>query len=46
MTAESKLYLEKISIHAPARGATFADVFYCIMSAISIHAPARGATPF
>ena len=33
-----------ISIHAPARGATFEGVDLETMQRISIHAPARGAT--
>ena len=33
-----------ISIHAPARGATRADIINRFRSGISIHAPARGAT--
>ena len=33
-----------ISIHAPARGATFCRCFLQLFSSISIHAPARGAT--
>jgi hypothetical protein len=39
--------LRKISIHAPARGATFPSFFASIITnIISIHAPARGATTF
>ena len=34
----------RISIHAPARGATKETRDYCEMILISIHAPARGAT--
>ena len=34
----------KISIHAPARGATDFDKGYLLGMGISIHAPARGAT--
>ena len=34
----------KISIHAPARGATMEEVIAREVGAISIHAPARGAT--
>ena len=34
----------KISIHAPARGATFNDQTFRPFMSISIHAPARGAT--
>ena len=33
-----------ISIHAPARGATFKAIGLLNLSVISIHAPARGAT--
>ena len=33
-----------ISIHAPARGATFCVLYKVIIFPISIHAPARGAT--
>ena len=34
----------RISIHAPARGATWIFVVFVFDSKISIHAPARGAT--
>ena len=34
----------RISIHAPARGATWGDYAELSRQAISIHAPARGAT--
>ena len=34
----------KISIHAPARGATISVDFPALLRPISIHAPARGAT--
>ena len=34
----------KISIHAPARGATLSCGLWAILIIISIHAPARGAT--
>ena len=34
----------QISIHAPAKGATFTAVSSCILYPISIHAPAKGAT--
>ena len=34
----------KISIHAPAKGATFSDDLSFSVSGISIHAPAKGAT--
>ena len=33
-----------ISIHAPARGATYHSLAYTSIGGISIHAPARGAT--
>jgi len=33
-----------VSIHAPARGATFMPPVWLAMAAVSIHAPARGAT--
>ena len=33
-----------ISIHAPARGATYGDPDYAEDGSVSIHAPARGAT--
>ena len=33
-----------VSIHAPARGATFRAASFCGSSSVSIHAPARGAT--
>ncbi len=33
-----------VSIHAPARGATFNRHSFCARCAVSIHAPARGAT--
>ena len=36
----------KISIHAPARGATFSHFHASLFFNISIHAPARGATLF
>ena len=36
--------LQKISIHAPAKGATFLYRFIIIFMFISIHAPAKGAT--
>jgi len=34
----------KVSIHAPARGATYGYDDYNIAKIVSIHAPARGAT--
>ena len=36
--------IDKISIHAPARGATVLLRSSCTVVCISIHAPARGAT--
>ncbi len=39
-----QVVVSKISIHAPARGATPGASEYYITTAISIHAPARGAT--
>ena len=33
-----------VSIHAPARGATFSCFIICFIVCVSIHAPARGAT--
>ena len=38
------IHPDKISIHAPARGATWRNLYRCDQIAISIHAPARGAT--
>jgi len=35
-----------VSIHAPARGATWAEEWERFVKAVSIHAPARGATSF
>ena len=35
---------QRISIHAPARGATGRGPYLCHYAVISIHAPARGAT--
>ncbi len=34
----------KISIHAPAKGATIFSLFFKRFLVISIHAPAKGAT--
>ena len=34
-----------ISIHAPAKGATWHDCIQLLDDLISIHAPAKGATP-
>ena len=39
-----KAIVQRISIHAPARGATDDRKGCCIADTISIHAPARGAT--
>jgi len=33
-----------VSIHAPARGATFVVCVIALKPCVSIHAPARGAT--
>ena len=33
-----------ISIHAPAQGATYAEIGGIVKAEISIHAPAQGAT--
>ncbi len=38
--------MTKISIHAPARGATRCGDSEVVFDVISIHAPARGATTF
>ena len=35
----------RVSIHAPARGATLGSVRWARRGVVSIHAPARGATP-
>jgi hypothetical protein len=35
-----------VSIHAPARGATFEHFLAVFLEAVSIHAPARGATVY
>ena len=37
-------YAIRISIHAPAWGATMVKTFFAILAGISIHAPAWGAT--
>ena len=37
---------QKVSIHAPTRGATFSRSFTIRVSEVSIHAPTRGATRF
>ena len=37
-------WLDEVSIHAPARGATFCDSVIDTLRYVSIHAPARGAT--
>ena len=42
----SSRYRSKISIHAPARGATLLSKAVFLLQYISIHAPARGATIF
>ena len=38
------LYCNIISIHAPAKGATYWYIWYTMFCYISIHAPAKGAT--
>ena len=43
-TLEHYGYSKRISIHAPARGATFCGIKNRDQERISIHAPARGAT--
>src|SRR5690606_2875138 len=35
---------DRVSIHAPARGATYCASFWMASGRVSIHAPARGAT--
>lgn len=35
---------ERVSIHAPTRGATGVEVRLCADISVSIHAPTRGAT--
>ena len=35
---------DTLSIHAPAKGATFPDALKGLSVAVSIHAPAKGAT--
>ena len=44
VAATSDTMYMRISIHAPARGATMAEQFLNAALVISIHAPARGAT--
>ena len=41
---EKRMGCRNISIHAPAKGATTADIVYFAKGWISIHAPAKGAT--
>ena len=41
---ERDLDRQRVSIHAPARGATFRWLALKFLPAVSIHAPARGAT--
>ena len=41
---ESTLQEDKISIHAPTRGATVPRLACAVFTMISIHAPTRGAT--
>ena len=43
-TAPIRLYIVRISIHAPTRGATPGRKGIGLMDMISIHAPTRGAT--
>ncbi len=38
------LIADKVSIHAPAGGATANGLHACVVVAVSIHAPAGGAT--
>ena len=42
--SEYRKYYDKISIHAPTRGATFRKLCISCSDFISIHAPTRGAT--
>ena len=42
--ASPRRRFRRVSIHAPARGATVADTFLDCGALVSIHAPARGAT--
>ena len=44
LNCKARQYLQYISIHAPARGATNTGLFDELKGNISIHAPARGAT--
>ena len=43
--AGDRLARDEVSIHAPARGATFCNGLQFRKHSVSIHAPARGATP-
>ncbi len=38
------VWIVQVSIHAPARGATYVLLLLCASDGVSIHAPARGAT--
>ncbi len=45
MASLADLQAERVSIHAPARGATISYAVLCDeFTGVSIHAPARGAT--
>ena len=44
MLGQIVAFIESISIHAPAKGATWFKVNWIDKSEISIHAPAKGAT--
>ena len=41
---EKPALMNRVSIHAPARGATLEIYLYDETDSVSIHAPARGAT--
>ena len=43
-TISPRVAIIRVSIHAPARGATPYCQFHCLYRRVSIHAPARGAT--
>ena len=43
-TFDSDVRASKVSIHAPARGATLSRLSFMRLTMVSIHAPARGAT--
>ena len=44
MGRQCVLYITRISIHAPAKGATESELEALYVDTISIHAPAKGAT--